>query len=221
MLLLLGNQKSNSVTANNRFIWENQGDQYTIDPNKKYLIYYQGMFAPPTRGHYSIVERFASYPNVKILIQQIGSANRHGVPYWLNREIWQIYIDLLISRSQQSTAEIHLIDAMEFNKFDYMSDVDTVLVVRGYEADISHDEQRYLDSYEDWMIDYDVDMEFLFVERIDNGRVSASKFIDALLNPKTSKEELVYFLPTGLSSDMIDHIINSLNRFPLFKPLGT
>ncbi len=207
--------KSKSMIQNhtvelNRFIWENLGQHHNIDPKKRYLVYYQGMFAPPTRGHYEVVERFASYPNVEILIEQIGSKHRHGVPYRFNKKVWEIYIKELLP-----SKKIHLKNNDDFNISKYMKNVDVILIVRGNESDITKDEKRHIEIYKDWIRKYDVDIDFLFIDRNMITGPSTSKFIKALLDPMSSEEDLRYFLPKGLSSKTIHNILNLLITFPL------
>jgi len=55
-----------------RFFWECEGKEYIFDPNKRYLIYYRGNFSPPTKGHFSLVDKYINNYNVKYLVHQIA-----------------------------------------------------------------------------------------------------------------------------------------------------
>ena len=62
-IVLLINKQSNMNSHNKlivntsqespMFHWEHLQSNYSLDPNKNYLIYYNGLFSPPTRGHFS------------------------------------------------------------------------------------------------------------------------------------------------------------------------
>lgn len=192
------------------FVWENKGEFHEIDPNKKYLLYYRGMFGPPTRGHFSVVERFAKYPNVKVAIVQIGTHYRHGVSYWLNKKIWEFYINELLPADR-----VMLIRAKHFDIHDHLDDIDTILYVRGWEDNLHDNEKRYAKKHRRWV--KDVDMEFLFMDRDPNG-VSASKFIQALISyrwRKISIEKVFEFMPDNLDKGIKRYIVEELIKMNL------
>ena len=84
-----------------KYYWECMGQNYPFRSDKKYLIYFRGNFSPSHRGHFKTVERFIKIgENIHVMIHQIGSEKRHGVPYHLNREIWQTYIDKLLPQNR-------------------------------------------------------------------------------------------------------------------------
>ena len=66
-------------------------DDYDFDDNKNYLIYLRGAMSPPTKGHFSLIEKFSHIHNVKYFIHQIGE--RHGIDYRTNKKILKIYIN--------------------------------------------------------------------------------------------------------------------------------
>ena len=46
-------------------------NEYNFEPNLNYLIYYRGGFAPPSKGHFSLVEKY-DLENVHYFVHQIG-----------------------------------------------------------------------------------------------------------------------------------------------------
>ena len=79
-----------------KFYWESLDQVYEFDPEKQYLIYFPGCFAPPHGNHFNTIADFTYLDNAKFFILQTGSEKRHGVPFELNNKIWRIYINELI-----------------------------------------------------------------------------------------------------------------------------
>lgn len=58
------------------FSWNKE---FKLDPDKHYFVYYRGCFCPPTRGHFSVVQKWVQFPNTTVYIAQLGEPDRHGV----------------------------------------------------------------------------------------------------------------------------------------------
>lgn len=83
------------------FLWEDLGEKYKFRKDKNYIIYYRGNFLPVTKGHISVIERFAKYPNVKVFVSYIGDSKRHGVPHHFGESMWKIYLSHINSEDQE------------------------------------------------------------------------------------------------------------------------
>lgn len=112
------------------FSWNKQ---FNLNPEKKYLVYYRGCFCPPTKGHFSVVEKWSQYENVIVYVSQIGSQDRHGVPYKTNKRIWKLFLkEGGLSEAQQSRVILkRLRNANDIEP--YLDDIHAVIFVRGNE----------------------------------------------------------------------------------------
>ena len=112
-------------------------NNYEFDENKNYLIYFRGGFCPPTKGHVSLVEKYIDLPNVKYFLHQIGDEKRHGVPYWLNRKIWKIYIHELFPKDKITLKKM----GSSLEVLDHIDNIDTVILIKGNEG--MNEEEEY------------------------------------------------------------------------------
>ena len=77
-----------------------------------YCIYIQGCYCPPHRGHFETVKRFTDIgENINVIIHQVGSESRHGVPSYFNRKMWKLYIENLLPS--------HRIDLLKYNNLRF------------------------------------------------------------------------------------------------------
>lgn len=202
------------------FYWESDGDRYTFDPSKRYLVYFKGGFSPCHRGHFESVKRFTDIgPNVKVLINQMES-NRHGIPYKFKKEIWRIYIKELLPRRQVYLRTLSSAEEI----LDFVRRVDVVIYVRGDEGyDREDTKSTVLNRF--YRIIRSLKrqgkkMDFLYTARPLAATLSASKFVQALMenNFRSFKEKydkLSYFLPDGLSIYSAKYIITELENYQL------
>jgi hypothetical protein len=191
-------------------------NDYKFDEGKKYLVLCRGNFSVPTRGHCSLLEAYIHLPNVKYFISQIGSEKRHGVPHEFSRKMWKIYIDELYSEHKdkiilkkfQSTYDV----------LDYVNSGETVIFLRGNEQDEKKEkEKERLRNYGTLIRRLKrkgVSFDFLFLDRPLVNTLSTTKFVEAILDKK-STEELKFFLPKGLCTKTCRHIVKKLRTFPL------
>jgi hypothetical protein len=193
-------------------------NDYNFDEGKKYLILCRGSFGPPTKGHCSLVEAFIDLPNVKYFISQIGSEKRHGVPHAFSRKMWKIYIDELYSEHKDKIILKKF--KSTYDVLDYVTSGETVIFLRGDEEEISERKKmqkkrlRNYDTLIRKLKEKGVGFDFLFLDRPLAKTLSTTKFVEAILDKK-STEELKFFLPKGLSTKTCRHIVKKLRTFPL------
>lgn len=203
--------------------WENKGEIYKFSKDKNYLIYFKGCFCCPTRGHFDTIKRFLDLgTNIYVMVHQIGSEKRHGIPYFLNRKIWQIYIDELLPKERVYLIPYHCIHDMLSEKI--LEDIDQVVWIRG---DENNEQQFNINIYKNIineLAERGIGMDFYYTSRPLAETLSASEFIHNLLKYKYRKnichrscqyERLEYFLPKGLSDKQINWIIYSLLKYDL------
>ena len=186
-------------------------DNYDFDPDKNYLIFFRGCFSPTTKGHYSLVEKYIHHENVKYYISQIGSEERHGIPYSLNRKIWKIYIENLLPKDR-----IILKKAYSFNDvLEEIDGIDVVIFIRGKEEENTKaKEKERREKYENIFRRIrrrGVKVDFLIIDRPEKNVLSATKFIEALKRGD-SYNKLKYFLPEKLPDNECKYIIRHLKK---------
>jgi len=191
-------------------------DDYEFDPDKKYLIFFRGNFGPPSRGHYSLVEKYIHLENVKYYISQIGSEIRHGVPYSLNRKIWKIYIKKLLPEERIILKRAHSMHDV----LDEIEGIDVVIFIRGREEeDIKAKEKERLERYNGIfrkLRKEGVKVDFLIIDRPEKNVLSATKFVEALIRGD-SYRKLKFFLPYNLPDEECKYIIRNLKKQNLKK----
>lgn len=176
-------------------------DDYQINPKEKYLIAYFGNFSPPHKGHYSLIERFVNYNNVKIIIYVIGDETRHGIPKSVSLDIWKIYITLL------PNTNIEIKEYVQFNDLLNYKHIDVVLLIRGREFsnDDGNSVIQGLKSHREKVIKKfrkrGTVFHFLLLNRIP--KISSTNLCSDLNN-------LDFYLPNDLSNDQKKEIYNKL-----------
>ena len=209
------------------FYWECLGQSYPFDPSKTYLIYFKGCYCPPTRGHFDTVKRFIDLgPNIHVMIHQIGSSRRHGVPYHLNQEIWETYIDKLLPPDR-----VHLIrynSNEDILDMDIINSIDTVIYLRGNEDyDIHHTEKSNRERFRSIIRRLNrrgVKMDFYYVQRPDVRQLSATKFTRTLIRTKKrcrrkgcscKYKKLKFFMPTDLPEETTMRLVRKMQSYHL------
>ena len=204
-----------------------------LNPGKNYVIYFRGCFCPPHRGHFETIEHFLQMgPNFKVIIDQIGSEKRHGVPYSVNRKIWQTYIKELLPSNRVSLNSFDRFEDILEHKFITDPQTDVLLYLRGNEGqNVSQAIASLKDRFQDIIRELAylrVELDFLYVKRHRKDTLSASKFVKTLANYNKHgclcqkcrrKRNLIakieYFLPVNLSDRNKNRIINTLTKFRL------
>ena len=182
-------------------------NNYDFDENKKYLFYFRGNFGPPTKGHFSLVERYIHLPNVKYFIHQIGSENRHGVPYWLNRKIFKIYISELLPKEKITLKRM----GASLDVLDYVEDIDVVIFLKGNEEMDREKEDFLYNRYSKLrkkLKQRRIRFDFLIIDRPEINTLSATKFVEALQEDRDCHS----FVPQNLSSRAYRYIISRLKE---------
>jgi len=214
------------------FYWNNR--PYLFDPRKKYFIYYRGCFCPPTRGHFSLIEKFVAHPNVTVFISQMGSEQRHGIPRKLNRDIWQTYIQHAIPKEYHDRIILkRMYGADDIIPFLEKDTFDRVIYLKGNERkwmlDQPHDHKRQrsvdqrrrkhektLKNQRSNLIDIlharKIGLDFVIIDRPLKGELSATKFVEAVKRGEKNKKKLAYFMPPQLPRRQQKEIVKKLRK---------
>lgn len=207
-----------------KFYW-NDETPYPIDPDKFYLIYYVGCFCPPHKSHYAVVEKFVSYPNVKILISQYGKESRHNVPFHVSRKIWKTYLKTFTKEQQKRIVLEKLKSTMDVKR--HMKGVDVIVYLKGNEEEhlkeLRTPENKHLfRAFERQFIKERhrlikiakrnmADVDFCFGKRQE---VSATRFVEAVKYNK-DLDYLRTFMPEKLRKNDAKRIVSMLKKFDL------
>ena len=202
------------------FIWERYKQKLAINDDLKYLIYYKGCFCPPHIGHFETAARYLRYPNVRMIIHQIGN-QRHNVPTNVNRSIWKKYIRELLPMER-----IHLAQYDDTTKdypynHSWLEQTDVIVIIRGDEAEDPQIKERNDRSHWSFLIYHchkkSIDVIFDYSLR-DTQKISATTFINKLIRYKNRRldvEDLYQYMPKRLSKTSKDQIIELLTKFYL------
>lgn len=189
-------------------------NDYEFQEDLNYLIYFRGGMAPPTRGHFSLVESFISYPNVKYFIHQIGK--RHGIPYPINRKIFKLYIRELLSQEMQERIILKRMGS-SLDVLEHIENIDVVIYIKGREEDVEEDYRDLKKRYKPLISKLKkrgIPLHFLIIDRPLVHKLSATKFVEALSRDSAYKMcNLKYFIPRGLSYESISYIFSTLKKY--------
>jgi len=188
-------------------------NDYDFKEEINYLIYFRGNFGPPTKGHFSLIEKFSHLPNVKFLISQIGN-KRHGIPYHLNRKIWKIYINELLPIEKIYLEKLN----SSLDVLKYIDNIDTVIFLKGNETNSPEEEEererelkvRYKNLYHK-LKRRKIKLDYLIIDRPLLNVLSTTKFIEGIMK-KTSYENLRFFIPDNLNEKYFKYIIKILSQ---------
>lgn len=207
---------------NPTFIWERYGQKLTMNPDKRYLIYYRGCFCPPHIGHFNTAASYIQHKNVRVIIHQMGG-NRHGVPKNVNRHIWKLYIKKLFpegfAKLIQYDNNIHsdniICSSKWFKKCDYL------VIIRGDEVENTKLQEHQDINRWNYLIKkcnkHNVNIIFDYSTR-NSSIISATTFIKNLINYKQKnipKEYLYKYIPSNLSINDKNEILNLLIQYNL------
>lgn len=206
------------------FYWESLNERYKFKKGLKYLIYFRGGFCPPHRGHFETIEQFLKIgPNIRAIIDQVGNPKRHGVPYYLNRKIWKIYISELLDKSRVSLQSYS--SMKEIIKHPFYNKSDIIIYIRGIESNNNSSIQnkiikKTLNTL--YKICYDNKLMFYYyLERPRINILSASIFVNDIIKYKKMKfsekyHKLKFYLPNNLSYKSGKFIIKNLEKYNLY-----
>ena len=208
------------------FYWECLGQTYPFDKNKKYLIYFKGGFCPAHRGHFGVVKMFTGLGNnISVMIHQIGSKRRHGVPYKLNKEIWRTYINELLPHNRVYLTRYDSFD--DIYDLNIINNIDRIIYIRGNEGhDIKETENnnKYRFKYDvKRLANMGIGIDFYYLNRPNADSLSATKFISKLISTKRCKrrncncryDKLKFFFPENLTKGTILRLVYKLQRYYL------
>lgn len=174
---------------------------YIIDPKKKYLVYFQGNFSPPHKGHLSLLDKFLNQENIKIIIGLVGDESKHGIPFSISMDIWNIYLSTL-----KSDIKIFKFDP----RYSYLigKKVDIVLFIRGDEnfdkGIVRHQFKSVYTNLNKILRKKGTILDFLFLKRIPE--ISSTSLCKNFTN-------LRHYLPDNLSEEDIVQIEKLLSNF--------
>lgn len=200
------------------FIWERYNQHIVIQPKRQYLFYYRGCFCPPHGGHFDGAARYLKYPNVKMIIHQMGG-QRHGVPTSVNRQIWNWYIDELLPDDRVDLVQYNDDNHDLPNNHRWIRKSDVVVIIRGDEVDDTKAHEQL--DYRRWgstirrCDKYDINVVFIYDLR-NRDKLSASAFIKDLIRYNQSRiriEDLYQYLPKRLSTNTKRKIIHLLIQY--------
>lgn len=226
-------EKTNLKTE---FYWENLNQPYPYNPKLNYCVFFNGCCCPPHKGHIdSIRSAIQMLPGCKVIINQLGSSSRHGVPSEYNSELLQKYL----SNVFKNNSNIKYMFRASNNKIfthDFITNCDVLVIIRGDEikennkldviAKSINDKNKYrFSKYIDKLNNYGIKVDFYMQWRNVN-KVSATKFIEKLniykkkkYESKETKEdlyELMNFIPEEIEFYTKYQIIKKLLKFKTF-----
>lgn len=182
-------------------------NDYAFDSEKRYLIYFRGCFEPPHKGHFSLIEKFINEPNVEYFLHQMPHGKRHGIPYWLKRKIWKIYISELLPKEKIKLKKMgHSLDILE-----YVDDIDVVILIRGNEGLNEFDKKNMRKRYRFLRRELrkmGKTLDFLLLDRPELNTLSATKFMENIKARKSCRA----FVPDELSEKSYKYIISQIRK---------
>jgi phosphopantetheine adenylyltransferase len=202
------------------FIWERYNKDIMIHKDLKYLFYYRGCFCPPHGGHFDLARKYLKYPNVRMIIHQIGNS-RHNISTNDNRRIWQWYIDELLPEEQIELVQYNSNTKDYPKNHPWLKDVDVLVILRGDEADDTQEEEESQLSAWKYLIKkcnkYNIDVIFVYVLR-DHDKRSATSLIKEIIQYKEgyrSASDVYKYLPRNLSIKVKKKILHLLVQYNL------
>jgi len=207
-----------------KFYWESKGEHYDFDPNKRYVIYFRGCFCCPTGAHFNTINAFTYLPNAKFIIHQGGSEKRHGVPYYLNRKIWKIYIKELMPRSKTVLLGRGKYKSSDIIRHPFVREADTIVFIAGNEnynpSETEYDDihHKYQNSFREFSRKKEVI--FLYLDRPEKNTISATELCKAVIHNRNKSNETKYnnlrkYFPSNLSNRGFKYIIDKLEQCDL------
>ena len=209
-----------------RFYWECRGQKLAYDPAKTYLVYFGGCFSPAHRGHFNQIQDALQYPNVHVMVHQIGDVRRHGVPYGLSSLVMKTYArELLGNARARLTIKRRRSLAQVLEQVQKLKP-DVLVVIRGAEKEklnIAGAESTVLRRMRPLLTSLpreNCDCAFVYSERPLVETLSATRFTEAL--QKTWHKDwasryarLQPFFPVGLHPRVAKRLVQRLDRCKL------
>ncbi len=215
------------------FYWEKLKQKYPYDKNKKYCIFFNGCCCPPHKGHIdSIRDARKMFPGCKVIVNQLGSSKRHGIPSKFNSYLLQKYINDVFN-SSSSIKYMFREKSQTIFSHKFVLEADVVIIVRGEEFEefdnikevINEKNVRNADRYKKYikkLNNLGIKVDFVYQSRpID--KVSATKFMEKLdeykykytLNmvKKDDLYDLMGFIPDEVKSKDKYKIIKKILEF--------
>ena len=215
------------------FYWN---EDYPFKKDKKYLIFFRGTMAPPSRGHFEAVLKYLNVPNVKVLVYHLATESRHGVPSETSRKIWKIYAKNALTREQRRNLIFQKGHDLEsFSKitkgFDYIvylkgneqrdligdvqtnGKVDKKLVKRrrSYENKQVKKRKKFSTiAHENGARHFD----FIFIDRTTHSSLSATAFVKAIKR-REHMDDLAFFMPDTLPGSKAKKVVRMLKKYSL------
>lgn len=220
------------------FYWENLDHNYPVDKELKYCVFLNGCFCPPHKGHIQSIKNIIELlgPDTKIIINQIGSTSRHGVPSYFNKLMMELYI-LNVFPSNSNIKLLFRASNKEIFLDDFVLKSDILVILRGDEVnlqykesdtDVSNINSRYEYKFRK-IIKYlnkkNIRIDFIFQFR-PVSKVSATNFV-RLLNlykeKRKKKEhtlndiyEIYWMMPEELSIELKHRLLKELLNFNVY-----
>ncbi len=224
---------------NTQFYWDKLNQSYPYDSNKKYCIFFNGCCCPPHKGHInSIRQAIKMFPGCKIIMNQLGSSKRHGVPSKFNSKLLQKYISVVFNDSLDIQYMFRASTRRIFSH-DFVTESDVLIIIRGEEFEQdeltdsieniierqnkknSHRFRKYIGI----LNKQNIKVDFVYQDRPIT-KISASKFMEKLddyrykstLNIETKEDlfELMEFIPKEIKLKDKYKIIKRLLSFNTF-----
>lgn len=142
------NQMKTQRDLSTNIYWENLEQQYPININYKYCIFINGCFCPPHKGHINSIKKAIEIfgPKAKIIVNQIGSSGRHGVPKEFNKYMMETYINNVF-KSNPNIKLFFRAGAKKIFNDEFVLNSDVVIIIRGDEVDDNdREDSSYLDE---------------------------------------------------------------------------
>ncbi len=223
------------------FYWENLSHEYPVDKKLKYCVFLNGCFCPPHKGHIQSIKNIIELlgPETKIIINQIGSSSRHGVPSYLNKQILELYV-LNVFPNNNNIKLLFRAPNKEIFLNDFVLQSDVLIILRGDEvnkedkgksSDVSNINSRYKHKFRK-IIKYlnkkSIRVDFIFQFR-PHTIISATNFvklINAYKEKRNKKEhklediyEIYWMMPEELSIELKYRILKELINFNLHEKI--
>lgn len=219
-------------TIKTEFFWENLNQKYPFNHKLKYCVFFNGCCCPPHKGHIaSIKEAFHMLPGCKVIINQLGSSVRHGVPSNYNSELLQKYLSVVFNNSPNIKYMFRASNKDIFTH-DFVTNCDVLIIIRGDEVEeynkrdivknINKKNEQRFSKYIKKLNNYGIKVDFYMQYRNVN-KVSATKFIEKLneyknklYKRKETNEDLYMvmdFIPEEIDFETRYRIVKTLLKF--------
>ena len=205
-----------------QFHWEKLNQYIQIKPHLSYVFYYNGCFCPPHAGHFATASEYLKYPNVQVIIHQMGTERRHGVPKRLNRQIWKFYIKRLLDARRIDLLYYSTMDKSSLlQNHPWIKKADVIVLLKGDEySDVKKTNNEVYKRYRNLLSIYgrtNKRLEIVYGTR-NHEKLSATTLVKRLLEYKQRLiplYNLYEFFPKGLSIGDKNFLIKILLKCPL------